>query len=348
MKSSALKVVIIGGGVMGASLAWHLVRDGHKVTLLEKEQRAATGVTAHSYGWVGTSSSFPSDDPLHYEMKFQALADFQRLEQEIGALPVAARGAIVWHETDDETERLITEQKAAGIDLHRLDAGDVARLEPRLSVVPKFAAWAPNDFAVEPILLTNQLLQAAQDKSAVIAYGAKVLSLRRISSRIVGVETAAGFIAADIVVLANAGAAVPLAKNIDVALTVYEKPAVLMRFDCNERLLTHLLYGQETELRPSLDGGLASAEDYPVSGEEGLAQLAAQTMNTIREMFSGSFDLSLRSIHAAWRPMALDGAPLCGFVSDVVGLYTAIAHPGIILAPYLSRMATAEISKHGV
>lgn len=53
------RVVVVGGGIVGASVAWHLYQSGINVTVLEKYTHPASGVTAHSYGWVGTSSALP-------------------------------------------------------------------------------------------------------------------------------------------------------------------------------------------------------------------------------------------------------------------------------------------------
>ena len=53
MAVKGLKVVVVGGGIIGASVAWHLSEIGANVTVLEKHSQPANGVTAHSYGWVG-------------------------------------------------------------------------------------------------------------------------------------------------------------------------------------------------------------------------------------------------------------------------------------------------------
>lgn len=90
MDHAAPRVVVVGAGIMGASAAWHLARKGARVTVLEKGSSPASGVTRWSYGWVGTSSSLPSDDPSNFISKVQAAVEFKRLERELGPLPIAA------------------------------------------------------------------------------------------------------------------------------------------------------------------------------------------------------------------------------------------------------------------
>lgn len=343
MAVKGLKVVVVGGGIIGASVAWHLSEIGANVTVLEKHSQPANGVTAHSYGWVGTSSSLPSDDPAHFASKIKAISDFGKLEQKLGRLPISTRGSLVWLDTEAETERLIVEQQAAGVRMDTLSRSQVLELEPLLAMPPKLAAWAPADFAIEPINLTHQLLSSAQDNDAKIVCGIEVKAVELAGSRVVGVRTTHGVFPADVVVLANAGGAIPLVKAFDIKLPIYEEPAVLMRFFSDIKLIKHMLYGQDIELRPDLKEGLVSAADYPENGEDGLMELAERTLATISEMFTPAPNLSLLSVSASYRPKTEGGVPLCKFLTGVTGLYAVISHPGIMLAPSLGELATKEI-----
>ncbi|MGU3576414.1 NAD(P)/FAD-dependent oxidoreductase [Brucellaceae bacterium C25G] len=343
MVKTGLRVIVVGGGIMGASVAWHLTKLGAHVTVLEKRKQIADGVTRHSYGWIGTSSMLPSDDPAHFSFKRDAISDYSRLERELGTLPIATKGAIVWYEDISETEALITEQRASGVYIEALDRIRIAELEPQLATPPLLAAWAASDFAVEPVILTQQLLSASQEKGAKVACEIEVEGLEVVGSRVVGVRTKQGFFSADVVVLANGADSASLVAPLDTNLPVYTSPAVLMRFSSDRLLANHLLYGQGIEIRPDLNGGLVSAEDYPEDGDAGLQDLAFRTMTSIKEMFASSGNVSLKSVHASYRPMIDGGAPIQQFLSGVDGLYALLAHPGVILAPKLGDLAAKEI-----
>lgn len=343
MVESAFQVVVIGAGVMGAAVAWRLAEAGAETTVLERHGEPALGVTRWSYGWVGTSS-IPPSSRSDFGVLQRAMAAFSDMEAKIGPLPIATRGAIVWLETERDTEALIREQQAAGIAIEPVSRRQLTVMEPHLLAPPEFAAWAAGDFAVEPVELTRHLLRAAQDAGARILYDHEAHALDIRGGRVNAVVTGHGRIAANAVVLANAAAAVPLVGQLGLALSVHEEPAVLMRFSAGAKgLLNHLLYGEGLELRPDLHGGLVSADDYPEHGAEGLADLAARTARTISELFGPALEPRLRAIQAAWRPMTMDGLPISRFLDGVGGVYALIAHPGVILAPLLGQEAARDI-----
>lgn len=310
MDQAAPRVVVVGAGIMGASAAWHLARKGARVTVLEKGPSPASGVTRWSYGWVGTSSSLPSHDPSNFASKVQAAVEFKRLERELGPLPIAARGSLVWLGSDEETAALIAEQQASGVRMETLSRADAAAMEPRLATLPALAAWAPDDFAIEPRELTHQLLDAACEAGSEVICGTSVEGVETRGGRVVGARTTKGVVAADIVVLANASAAVFLTAPFGITLPLREEPAVLMRFAGGAGFLRHLVYGEGVELRPGLAGDLVSAEDYPDDGKAGLAALADRTAATIARMFALSARPALLSVDATYRPMTDDGAPI--------------------------------------
>lgn len=343
MARSELRVVVVGAGIMGASIAWHLARTGARVTVLEKRSAPASGVTHWSFGWVGTGGSLPSGDASYFALETEAVAEFARLQSQLGSLPIAARGALVWLDTEKETSTLICEQQAAGIRIEALNSARFAEREPRVAAPPELAALAVDDFAVEPVDLTLQLLAGAQAAGAEIVCNTTVDAIETRGGRVAGVRAGENRFAADTVVLASGASALPLAGALGISLPIKEEPAVLMRFATQQALIRHLLCGRGLELRPGLSGGLVSAASFPGEGEVGLAGLAERTIAKIAEQFAPVPSLSLVSVNAAYRPLTGDGSPLRTFLPGIAGLYTVVAHPGVILAPYLGRLAAQDI-----
>ena len=69
------KVMVVGGGVMGASVAWHLIQAGAVVTLIDQGPGSTPSATSASFGWVGASAGTPSDDPDAFALRLHALED---------------------------------------------------------------------------------------------------------------------------------------------------------------------------------------------------------------------------------------------------------------------------------
>ncbi|NHC61043.1 NAD(P)/FAD-dependent oxidoreductase [Paenalcaligenes suwonensis] len=339
----APNVVVVGGGIMGACIAWNLAKAGIRVTVLEQQARPAAGATWWSYGWVGTASAFPSEAPNAFALKQQALREFASLERDLSSLPYAARGALVWCENDHETAHLVAEQQAVGVAMNLIDRLAIQQLEPQLRELPTCAAWAPNDFALEPIQLTQQLLQAAQALGAELRYNVRVDSLVTQGDKVIGVRSTQGDINADVVMLANGIAAQQLLLDYGVAAPITEAPAVLMRWQASETCVHHLICADDLELRPDRQGGIVVAMDYPEEGEAGLESLVLAVKKRLEQMIMPSPTLSLHSMAGAYRPLTHSGMPYREMCAAIKGLYVTVAHPGIILGPYLARLSVEEV-----
>ena len=339
---SKSRIIVVGGGIMGASAAWHLSKAGASVTLIERAPNCLVSATASSFGWVGASASTPSDNQPAFAERLKALEEFAFIERELCPLPIAARGALLWRSTEDETAAMIAEHQAAGTRMERLTRSQIAEKVPRISNPPSFAAWAPADFALEPGAFARQFLAGAQAAGASVCQGT-VEAIESAGNRITGVVVDGNRLPANIVVLANGYGSRGVALTVGVDLPIHESPAVLLRFGKEADGLRHLVCAQEMELRPSLGGGLVSAAEYPESGETGLPALAALTGDAIADLFGIATTPSLLSITAAQRPMTADGQPLCGHVGSIEGLFALVAHPGVILAPLLGRRCAEAV-----
>ncbi len=325
-------------------MAYHLARRGAQVCVLERLSAPAAGVTGKSFGWVGMSAALPSDNHDLFRLRSQAVRDYARLEGEFGCeLPKSSTGAIVWRRTADATQALVEEQRAESANVDLIARGRIAELEPQLISPPECAAYAPDDFAVEPAKITGLLMRAAQDAGATVVFGEEATHIETKNGKVSAVHTHSRNVPTDIVVLANGTEAATLASSFHVELRLERSPAVLLRFSAERALVHQMLTGPELEIRQAPKGSLYVAEWYPGDGEQGLDALAQRTVTTIRELFRIDETPRLQSVSAAFRPVPSDGWPLRGFVSEVEGIYVAVAHPGIMLAPFLGRTTAEDI-----
>jgi glycine/D-amino acid oxidase-like deaminating enzyme len=184
-------LVVVGAGIVGASVAYHAARAGAVVTLVDAD-RPGAGVTANSFAWIGASGvrTGPAAG-----LRVTATEEYRRLEDELPGLPVTWSGSLSWGAADGAPE--------AGPGQEIVDAATVATLEPTLRQPPEWAVWAPGDGAVDPVAVTERLVAGARAHGARVHPDTPVTAVRRdAAGRVVGVETAAGPLAGATVVLA--------------------------------------------------------------------------------------------------------------------------------------------------
>lgn len=314
-------VIIVGAGILGASVAYHAARAGAVVTLVEAGQPGA-GVTANSFAWVGASGIQVGPAA---GLRATATDEYRRLEAELPGLPVNWLGSLSWGTEDTAAQ--------AGPGQQIVDAATVATLEPNLRRPPEWAVWAPGDGAVDPVGVTERLVEGARAHGTRVYSDTLVTGVRRDGDgRAVGVNTDRGPLAAATVVLAAGVATRALAAPLGVDVPVDPSPSPLFEFCAPAGLVRTVIHNQDFDLRQVGPDRLISAADS-----------AERTLAAIRFTFRGAEDVQLLTARVGARPMPADGEPIVGPVEEVPGLYLAVMHAAVTLAPAMGRLIAAEI-----
>ncbi len=221
MRDSA-EVVIVGGGVIGLSIAYHLTKLGLRDVLLLERHQVTSGTSWHAAGIVG---------PLRSSMNLTKLSVystelFAALEEETGqATGYRQTGGYWLAQSPDrllELERTAAMGELAGLEVAMLEPGEIARQLPLLAYDDLAGAlWVAKDGQANPVDLCMAYLKGAKAGGLRLEEGCRVTALERQGERVTGVVTAAGeSIRAGSVVLAGgvwsrdlaatAGAAVPV------------------------------------------------------------------------------------------------------------------------------------------
>ena len=329
-------VVVVGAGIVGASVAYHAARLGATVTIVDKALPGA-GATGESFGWIGASERVRGPGGALHAV---ATREYRRLAAELPAVRVSWRGSLQWggrHPLEDlEPGR------------HLVDAEQVAALEPGLRTPPEQAVHIPGDGAVDPQATTDALVAGAREGGARLVPGTAVTGLRVAQGRVVGAETTSGFLEAGAVVLAG-GADVPvLCRPLGVAVPVAPSPAILVRLAGPPDLVRTIVATPDVEVRVARDGELIAPVAY--AGETTAAERARSAERAharITGMFRGGADVRLLGARVGMRPMPIDGHPVIGPLTTVRGAYVVAMHPGLTLAPAAGRLVAEELV-HGV
>jgi len=195
------KVVIVGGGIVGCSVAYHLAKSGWSDILLLERDKLTCGSTWHAAGLVSEMQAVPAMT----ELARYGLGLMETLEAETGQSTGFKRnGSIAVALNDDRMEELRRKRDSAlgqGIEVSEISPDDLRKLWPLLNTEGAVGAvHFPNDGQTNPIDTTMALAKAARKQGAVIREGVTVRQVTIDGSRATGVETDHGDIAAEYVV----------------------------------------------------------------------------------------------------------------------------------------------------
>jgi glycine/D-amino acid oxidase-like deaminating enzyme len=339
--SGRSNVVIVGAGIIGASLAYHLARRNVRVTLVDRG-KPARGVTHRSFAWINVSHGLPE---AYLQLRNRAIVEWHRLESELsGRLRVDWSGALTWHADPIDTQGFAHECAARGHDVRLIRRDEIAALEPNLRNLPDHAAFAESEGAVDPVAATEVLVQAAKEAGADIRLGIEVLSLATQGSGVAGVVTSDGQIDANIVVLAAGLGARHLSQGLGLRLPLDASPSILMRFRTPGRLVNRIVSNQHMEIRPLSDTAMLGAEDYiDASMENGPEAVAERARVAMGKQVVGGEEAELIDVHLGMRPIPKDYLPIIGWVPSIGGLYLSLMHAGVTLAPAIGQLASSEL-----
>ncbi|MFJ8538281.1 NAD(P)/FAD-dependent oxidoreductase [Streptomyces sp. NPDC093591] len=319
-----MSVVVVGAGIVGASVAYHLARCGAPVTLIDRGAAPATGVTGGSFAWIGgLGGDWPGGAQ---DLRGSVLADYRRLEAELPDVAVRWSGSLAWGGTPVGPE--------SGEGRFRVGADEIRRMEPGLRVPPEWAVHTPSDGGVDPVAVTGALVRAARALGAQVVLGAGEVALKITGSGVTGVTSSAGFCPASTVVLA-AGTAVPeLVAPLGVELPIDASPACLVRLAAPPGLVRTIVAGPDFEVREGREGQLLMTVPRPSDGDTALRRL--------RAAFHGADGCRVLDCRVSARPLPADG-PLLGPLTPDGSVYVAVLHSAVTLAPTVGRLVAQEL-----
>jgi 4-methylaminobutanoate oxidase (formaldehyde-forming) len=359
-------ILVIGGGAIGTSVAYHLARDGAKDVLLVEKAQLTHGCTWHAAGLVGQLRGKRNLTRLMQN----SVAVFDRLEAEtgqhiawkkVGSLRLAGSPAR-W----SEIRRSMTQAKSFGVECHSLSADEAAKHFPYIVKHGiEGAAYIPGDGYIDPYSLTMAYAKGARMHGARIEEGVTVEEIVVKNRRAVGVVTNSGTISCDILVNCAGlwAKRVGLMAGVPLAAGVVEHQYFL------------------TEKKLTLDPGLTTLRDpdnnfylkpdtgsFAIGGWEDGSKgcwRGQPPLDFGRELFAPNLDrLELFALPAAERlpvlneigiqtvingpiPVSFDGEPIMGLAPELDNFYVACGFTAGIAASGGAGLALSNMILHG-
>jgi glycine cleavage system aminomethyltransferase T/glycine/D-amino acid oxidase-like deaminating enzyme len=196
------RVVVIGGGIIGSSVAYHLAHMGERDVVLLERDRLTSGTTWHA---AGLMVCFGSTSETSTQMRLYTRDLYARLERETGqATGFAPIGFIELASDRDRLEeyrRVSAFNRHCGVDVHEISAKQVQEMFPLAHTEDVLAGfYVEGDGRVNPVDVTMALAKGARLQGAKVIEGVPVLGVTQRRGAVTGVDTAYGHIEAEIVV----------------------------------------------------------------------------------------------------------------------------------------------------
>lgn len=347
-------ILIIGGGVIGTSIAYHLSIAGARVTLIEAGD-LASGSSGACDGHVFMQSKKPG---IHLELALESSKKFSDLAQ---TLPIdieyTQNGGLVLIETEDEfqaMEAFVVDQRQAGLRVQLLKTTELLKKEPCLSDRLLGATYSPLDAQVNPINLTLGFALAAGQHHARIITGSPVTAIEVRNRGIIAVVTDQETFNPDIVVNAAGSKAGLIADLMGMAIPVKPRKGQIAVTQPTRPLVSHNLISakyiaakyhpelarqnsQGISLEQTAKGNLLLGSTREFAGfdttntPEGIQSILSHTTSVLPSLLG----LQIIRTFAGLRPYTPDGLPLLGPAAALDNVFMAAGHEGdgIALSP---------------
>ncbi|MFE6887298.1 NAD(P)/FAD-dependent oxidoreductase [Streptomyces sp. NPDC057694] len=349
------RVVVVGAGVLGACVTYHLARAGAHVILLEQAPGPAAGTSGATFAADVTHLKTPY---AYYRLNRQGSEGHLRLAEELGGPGWRHPVPLVQWADSEDGQRALREKAARarewGHDCRLAPAAALRDLAPAVDpaacpadevVVHGGGAWFD-----APRFVRALLAAAARRGTVETHYGTAVTGLTRdgkhAGALVTGVRTGTRTWHADAVVNCAGPGADRLADLAGVRLPLRRVPGLIATSGpLPDRPLTAILSVPGLDLRPTADGGvLALSWEIDARLRGAVDGLPRELHRRARELVPAVARARITDARIGIRPVPLDGLPLVGAVPEAPGLYHLVSHSGVTLAPVLGRLAAREIT----
>ncbi|MEM7505291.1 MAG: FAD-dependent oxidoreductase [Pseudomonadota bacterium] len=333
--SAGPHIAVVGAGVLGTSIAYHLVQGGARVSLIEAAHPGA-GATGGSLAWINAHA--PVDEG-YFRLRVRSIHLWQALARDLPDLPVRFCGGLEWEGSAEEMHSTAARNTSLGYPSRVIDEAEIAALEPHIAAPPQ-ALLTEMDALADPDRIAGGLIDAA----ALQVQQAEVTGLRQHAGRVIGVETTAGTVEADHIVIAAGLGSLDLVAPLGIALPMNGDPGLLIRTQAKDPLTRRLIAAPGAHFWQMADGRVLVGASYAGAEKVKDIDTAAEAICTrLDELFpdAGRFQPESHTYRA--RPIAADDRPILGALPGVKGLSLAITHSGVTLAPVIGAGLASEV-----
>lgn len=348
-----MRVVVVGAGIIGSSVAYEAAKAGAQVTVLEAG-KIAGGASAASFAWTNATGKRPQ---AYFALNVAGMRAHLDLSREFGNAPwFKQTGSLEWYSRQEDwaaQAENFEQMKEWGYGAEWISTSRLSELEPEIdlsAVKDSPVVYYPEEGWVDPVLYSAWLLRAAKEKwNLAIHTFDGATSIHVENGKAKSVRTADGNVyEADVIInctgswadrILDGVPSIPMASTVGVLGFTFPVAATLQRqFHMDDldvrpdgagRLMIHKI---------SVDSLVPELKALDSKGEE-----AALLMDAVKKVIPSLRAQELESIRTTMRPIPGDNLTCSGWVPGISGYYVAVTHSGVTIAPYLGKAVADEV-----
>lgn len=347
--------LVVGGGIIGLSLAYELSRRGLSVTLVEQGEWGGQASSAAA-GMLAPLKEFTEPGPV-LDLGMKSLSLYPQwvaeLEELTGAkIQLCLDGLATVALNDQEAAQLEAKyrwQKEHGHDVQWMSGTEVREVEPLLTEQTVAAIYSPGEGHINNRMLLSALVTACRLQGVTLLSGCVVSGIAVKAGRVVGVETTCGPVRAEHTVITSGAWAGIMLEMLGLSIPVRPVRGQIAAVSSAGIPLKTVIFGTSGYIAPKKDGKIVIGATEDESGFQrhvtlsGLASVLAGVMPYVPALHGAAF-------LEAWgglRPATADGKPLLGAIPGWDCLSIAGGHfrNGILLSPVTAKLMANFIEK---
>lgn len=347
-----MRVVVVGGGIVGGALTYRLAQAGAEVILLEAG-RLGHGTSITSFAWLNAGNKPPQ--PYH-SLNMHGMAEYNTLQKELGRAPwLHIIGNVEWDGGEGGAERLrqkIARLREWGYPVELLPIGELQLLEPDMVApehVQEFAHF-PTEGYIDPVYCITELVAAARRMGATMRSNCRVTELLIQGEQVTGVVTADGErIEADMVVSATGRWTDEFARLAGLEVKMAPRTGLIAISTPTDVRLNSAHRDDIMFIRPDGAGRIMMRHydfDDMVTPEtlvDPLPEFLPQLVERVSTVLPALAGTPIESVRIGVRPVPEDGYTIIGPTAAVPGLYLVASHSSITMGALFGKLATREI-----
>ena len=347
------KVAVIGAGIVGASVAFHLSQHGAKVSVFDKNM-PGSGASDHSFAWLNAFSKQPRH---YYDLNYRSMDRWSRFAQQLNDdIGLRWGGNVTYCSDPDEGRRLASESERLnswGYSARLISPEELSTLEPNLKIGPFHTGiYTPEEGHVVPVKVVEACVRKIQEAGGKAYLNTFVDSITQSGDKAF-LHVDDQKMEFDQVVIAAGIDSTKLANSAGINLPQRRSPGVVIKTKPLPPFIHNLatLYlppvskeEKEIHIRQDVDGVvMIGAGDQESETEDDSQAHADELIQRAALYFDQLSDVEAIRIPVGLRPMPEDDLPVIGFSPGHSHIYLTLMHSGVTLAPLVGALAALEI-----